>query len=145
MDLIKICPVCGSLGVEVEPITVKCMLKDNLKAEITDDVKWYICSGDKCEITYFSNNNKFSKKDVRVLIWYKEQTSRVPICYCSNLTEEEILNAVKNGCQTIDDVQKYTNKNITGKCQTENPLGKCCRNVFLKTIDDAEKYIDNDR
>lgn len=139
MNIIEICPVCGSLGIEVEPITVKSILKDNLNTGITEDDEWYICSGNKCEIIYFSKNKVFSKKDVRVMIWYKEQTSQVPICYCSNLTQEEIVNAVKNGCETIDEVQEYTNKNITGMCQTENPLGKCCRNVFLKTMEDAKK------
>lgn len=139
MTIIQICPVCGSLAIEVDPITVKSMLNDNLKAEVSDDDEWYICGGNKCEITYFSNNKKFSKEDIRVPIWYKEQTSDVPICYCSNLTEKEIVDAVKNGCKTLDDVQKYTNKNITGKCKTENPIGKCCRNVFLKAIEDANK------
>lgn len=137
MNIIAICPDCGSLGVEVEPITVKSMLNDTLKAEIRDSEEWYICSGDNCEITYFSKNKKYSKKDIRVLIWYKEQSTEVPICYCSSLTEEEIFNAVKKGFRAIDDVQEHTNKNITGKCQTENPLGKCCRNVFLKAINDA--------
>jgi hypothetical protein len=133
MDIIEICPVCSSLGVKIEPITVKSILKDYLKAEI-DEKRMVHFSGNECEITYFSNNKQFSKKDFRVLIWYKEQVSKVPICYCSDLTEEDIFNAVKNGCKTIDNVQEYTNKKITGKCQTENPLGKCCRNVFLKTI-----------
>lgn len=139
MNIIQICPVCGSLAIKVDPITVKSMLNDNLKAEVKDNDEWYICSVDKCEISYFSNNKKFSKEDIRVPIWYKEQTHDVPICYCSNLTEKEIFDAVKKGCKTIDDVQKYTNKNITGKCKTENPLGKCCRNVFLKAIEDAKK------
>jgi len=113
MNIIKICPACGSLAIEVELITVKSMLKDNLKAEVDNGKEWHICSGDKCEITYFSNNKKFSKNDIRVLVWYKEQTHEVPICYCSNLTEKEIFDAVKKGCKTIEDVQDYTNKNIT--------------------------------
>jgi bacterioferritin-associated ferredoxin len=139
MDIIEVCTYCGSLGIEVEPITVKSMLKDNLKPEFKDNAKWYICSSENCDKVYFSNDKNYSKKDVRVLIWYKEHTDEVPICYCSNLTEKEIFNAVKNGCETIDDVQEYTNKNITGKCKTENPLGKCCRNVFLKAMENAKK------
>lgn len=139
MDVIEICPSCGGLGIEVEPITVKNMLNDDLKSEINDNVKWYICSSENCETVYFSNDNKYSKKDVGVLIWFKEHIDDVPICYCSNLTEKEIFGAVRNGCRTIDEVQEYTGKNITGKCKTENPLGKCCRNVFLKAIEDAKK------
>lgn len=139
MDIIEICPSCGGLGIKVEPITVKSMLKDDLKSEFKDNVQWYVCSSENCDTVYFSSDNKYSKNDVRVLIWFKEHTDEVPICYCSNLTEKEIFNAVTNGCKTIDDVQKYTGKNITGKCKTENPLGKCCRNVFLKAIEDAKK------
>lgn len=138
MNIIEICPICGSLGVNVEPKTVQSMLNDKLKAEVKYNEEWYICSGEDCEITYFNTDNKFSKKDLEVLIWFKERSLDVPICYCSDLTEKEIFNAVRNGCQTIDEVQKYTNKNITGKCETENPLGKCCRNVFLKAIEDAK-------
>lgn len=139
MAIIQICPSCGNLGIEVEPITVNCMLKDDLKSEFKDNAKWFICSSENCDTVYFSDEKAYSKNDVRVLIWYKEHTDEVPICYCSNLTEKEIFNAVKNECKTIDDVQAYTGKNITGKCKTENPLGKCCRNVFLKAIEDAKK------
>ena len=139
MDIIEIYPSCGSLGIEVELNTVKSMLKDDLKAKFIDDVKWYVCSSENCDTVYFSSDKKYSKDDVRVLIWFKEHTDEVPICYCSNLTEKEIYNAIKNECKTIDDVQEYTGKNITGKCRTENPLGKCCRNVFLKAIEDAKK------
>lgn len=139
MSIIEICPSCGNLGIGVESITVKNMLKDNLKAEFKDNGKWCICSSENCDTVYFSENKLYSKGDVRVLIWYKEHTDEVPICYCSNLTEKEIFEAVKRGCSTIDEVQEYTGKNITGKCKTENPLGKCCRNVFLKAIEDAKE------
>ena len=139
MDIIEVCPSCGGLGIEVGSITVKSLLKDDLKSEIEIGEKWYICSSENCDTVYFSNGKNYSKDDVRVLIWFKEHTDEVPICYCSNLTEKEIFNAIKDGCKTIDDVQGYTGKNITGKCKTENPLGKCCRNVFLKAIEDAKK------
>lgn len=139
MNIIEICPSCGKLGIEVESITVKSMLKDDLKSEFKDNVQWFICNGKNCDTVYFSNDKNYAKNDVRVLIWFKEHTDEVQICYCSNLTKKEIFNAVKDGCRTIDDVQNYTGKNITGKCLTENPLGKCCRNVFLKAIEDGKK------
>lgn len=139
MDIIEICPSCGSLGVKIEPAIVKSMLKSHLKGHFKVNSKWYICSGRNCRTVYFSKDERYSKEDVRVLIWYKEQTDKVPICYCSNLTKEEIKNAVENGCKTIDDVQEHTGKNITGKCKTENPTGKCCRNVFLNVIVETNK------
>ena len=33
MDIIEVCPSCGGLGVEVGSITVKSLLKDDLKSE----------------------------------------------------------------------------------------------------------------
>jgi hypothetical protein len=50
MDIIEICPSCGSLGIEVEPITVKSMLKEDLKPEFKDNVQWFICSMEKLKI-----------------------------------------------------------------------------------------------
>ena len=60
------------------------------------------------------------------------------ICYCSDLTRGEMKNAVKNGCRTIGDVRKYTNKNITGQCAEKNPSGTCCHKVFQAEINKAE-------
>ena len=55
MDIIEICPSCGSLGIEVETITVKSMLKDDdLKPEFNDNVQWFICSSENCDTVYFS-------------------------------------------------------------------------------------------
>jgi hypothetical protein len=38
------------------------------------------------------------------------------------LTRGEIKNAVKQGKRTIDEVQAFTQKNITGLCEERNPL-----------------------
>ena len=67
----------------------------------------------------------------------KNDTDDAVICYCSDLTRGEITNAVKNGCRTIPDVRKYTNKNITGQCAEKNPSRKCCGKVFLNEIKKA--------
>lgn len=137
METIKLCPNCNGLGLLVENMTVKCILLDKYKSHVLDSEQWNICANPGCEITYFTEKGKkFTKSDVKVKVWYKEVTNDTPICYCSNLTRGEIINAMKNGCKTISEVQKYTNKNITGKCRFKNPLGKCCRNVFMSSMAD---------
>lgn len=139
MDIIQLCPNCGSIGVAVNNTTVKNIILQKHKNQVLNDEQWFICPHFDCKIVYFTEEgSSFKQNDVNVKIWYKDSSDNTPICYCSDLTRGEIINAVKNGCKTIDSVQKYTNKNITGKCLRKNPLGKCCRNVFLRVIKDAD-------
>ena len=138
MKVIQICPACGTVGVKVKGYTVKHMLKNYTKESQFINKKWFSCLKSECEIAYFSDNVRYRTDDIKVSLWYKDCGSEVPICYCSELTRSEIINAVQNGCKTIDEVQEYTGKNTTGKCREKNPLGKCCKNVFLKTIEKAK-------
>jgi len=56
-------------------------------------------------------------KSVTCLVpfWFKDPGLDVPICYCSNLTRRDIVQAVKNG---IKQFPKY--KIIPGKILLEN-------------------------
>lgn len=48
------------------------------------------------------------------------------ICYCKNVTKKEIERAIKNGAETLSDIQTMT-KAFTGiESQTLNPKGRCC-------------------
>jgi hypothetical protein len=143
MEIIQICPQCGFLAIRVTENTVRFNIIDSKKEMISTPSKWSVCSNPICDCTYFSKSIIFKTSDLIVSLFFKDLSDKVPICYCSNLTRGEIQNAVKNGCKTIDDVQNYTKKNITGFCEERNPLGKCCRNVFLKTISDTVIDIKN--
>ena len=134
MEIIQICPECGNPGISVPETAVKHNLIISASTVINSNIKWSICSNPDCNCSYFSKDHKFKNTDLIKPLWFKDKGESVPICYCSDLSRGEIRNAVKKGCKTIDAVQKYTNKNITGLCEQRNPLGKCCRNVFLKTI-----------
>jgi len=141
MKIIEICPVCSNPGIEVEHITVSSLLKNGKMKSISADKKYFICSNSACIVTYFLSGGYFTVDDLKTEVWFKNSGKDIPICYCSDLTRGEISAAVKNGCKTINDVQKYTKKNATGNCRTMNPLGKCCRDVFLKTIKDATEMV----
>lgn len=47
------------------------------------------------------------------------------ICYCRNVTEEEILQhvAVTKCCSTLEDIQKHTGANTGHECSMKNPAG----------------------
>jgi hypothetical protein len=137
MEIIQICPKCGLPAVEVNVEAVKFNVIQSLQAMINVKNKWNVCVNPKCDCSYFSKTKELSTADLNVSLFFKDKSDNMPICYCSNLTRGEIKEALKNGCKSIDDVQNYTKKNVTGICEERNPLGKCCRNVFLKTISDS--------
>ena len=134
MKIIKICPECGNPGISVPETAVKYNLIIPDSSLFNSKIKWSICSNPDCNCSYFSKGLKYYNSDLLKPLWFKDEGENVPVCYCSDLSRGEIRNAVKKGCKTIDAVQKYANKNITGLCEQRNPLGKCCRDVFLKTI-----------
>lgn len=137
MEIIQICPQCGIPAIEVNEKAVRFNIINSKKELIIASSKWSICNNPNCDCSYFSKNSIFKTSDLNVSLFFKDKSSKTPICYCSNLTRGEIQSAVINGCKTIDDVQNYTKKDITGFCEERNPLGKCCRNIFLKTIKDT--------
>lgn len=139
MEIIRICPVCGSPGVEVKEVTVRSLLKPEKADSVTRKNGWHICANPECRIAYFAADESFSVDDLRVAIWFKDKSEDAPICYCSKLTKKEIIDAVRHGCRTIDQVQVYTGKSITGHCVRENPLGRCCRDVFIWAMKEGER------
>jgi hypothetical protein len=137
MEIIQICPKCSLPAVTVNVEAVKYNVVESLQSSINLKNQWSICVNPVCDRSYFSNTRELSTTDLNVSLFFKDKSENVPICYCSSLTRGEIKVAIKNGCKSIDDVQNYTKKDITGMCEERNPLGKCCRNIFLRTISDS--------
>jgi len=136
MEIIQICPICGHPALEVNRKAVMYNLVGPFKNLIDPNSTWNLCNNPSCDCAYFSKNLSFKTSDLKSPLFFKDKSENVPICYCSEITRAEIKKAVKNGCFTIDDVQKFTKKELTCLCEERNPLGKCCRKVFLRTISD---------
>lgn len=99
-----------------------------------------ICLNKDCNIIYYNleGNIIFRKKDIRIPIWYKKNADPKYICYCNQVTEQQIINAVLNGgAKNIKDIIRITGAMKNGKCETNNPLGKCCSSIIQKTINEA--------
>lgn len=56
------------------------------------------------------------------------------ICYCADITENEIEKAVLFGASTIREVREFLSKFETDDCKNRNPSGKCCHILFSKII-----------
>lgn len=132
----SLCPVCSKEGTLVKNITVKHMVLDELK-EIVGKSDYFLCMNESCHISYFNNepNIKFNKKVLKAPIWFKSDANPKYICYCNKVTEEQIIDAVVNkGAKNIKDIIVLTGAMKNGKCETNNPLGKCCSPIIQEVI-----------
>lgn len=133
----NLCPVCGKKGTLVKNITVKHMVLDELTEEVGDN-NYFLCMNEECDVTYYNteSNIKFNKQQVKVPIWFKKDANPKYACYCSKVTEEQVIDAVlKDGATDIKDVLKITGAMSSSQCQKKNPLGKCCHQIIQDAID----------
>lgn len=75
--------------------------------------------------------------DVKVPIWFKDERGDVPVCYCANLTRDEIRRAVALGCTSIGEIRAVTGKTQTGQCRRKSPSGTCCHQAVQQVIQEA--------
>lgn len=119
------CPVCQESGQKVNNITVRSLINAD-KADYVSDEQYFICLTPKCSVSYYTESEEhFGKNDLSVPIWFKEE-SPVTICYCKDITDEDILNHVgdKQCCSNIEDIQLHTGANTGKDCLTKNPTGR---------------------
>ncbi len=67
------------------------------------------------------------------------------VCYCINVDEECIINAINNGADSLAKVKKMTKACTGNECAELNPSGKCCSKdikelIKLHTKAKHEKY-----
>jgi bacterioferritin-associated ferredoxin len=133
----NLCPVCKLPGAHVKNVTVRHLVLDELTEQIGDE-DYYLCMSEKCDITYYNPVTQITmnKRQIKVPLWFKEDANPKYACYCSKVTEEQVINAViKDGATDINDVIKITGAMKNSHCEKNNPLGKCCHQMLQKAID----------
>jgi len=132
-----LCPVCGKVGNAVKNITVKHMVLKELIEQV-EGKDYYLCMNKECDVIYYDKElgTQFSKQQVKVPIWFKKDASPKYTCYCSKVTEDQVINAVvKDGANNMKEVLKITGAMSSPDCQKKNPLGKCCHQIVQDAID----------
>jgi len=137
----KTCPSCGIKGVRVLPVTIATHVDAKFWNLIKNRVFYFSLTPD-CPVMYYNNNEQiyFLRDEVKTRFGLKEKESPRPICYCLQVTEEQIADEILNKrcCDSLEDIEAYT-KAGTGKwCLTTNPSGKCCREYLGEIV---EKYL----
>lgn len=126
------CPVCHSNAQIVSKETVKNILITD--QELVDDGDIYICLNRNCEVTYFNNSQYYVKDELKVPVWFKEKPNEMIVCYCHNITFKMIINAVKLGYNTKQEIINYYKSKNNEDCLHLNPIGKRCNTLFENTI-----------
>lgn len=87
----------------------------------------FLCETPGCKVAYYteSGESMICQDQLVNKIWFKDVPSPTPICYCANVTDEEIIHhvAVLQCCSTLDDIQRHTGANLGCECLTKNPAG----------------------
>lgn len=98
-------------------------LVTNASVEESD---YSICLNPDCSTVYFGPESIFDTNDIAVKVWFKEKSSPVPICYCKDVTDDEIIRhvAVDKCCSSLAEIQKHTGANTGKECLVKNPTGK---------------------
>ncbi|MFZ5944875.1 MAG: Csac_0668 family 2Fe-2S cluster-binding (seleno)protein [Bacillota bacterium] len=138
-DMVKVdkCSVCDNEGISVSKITVEHLVADDYRKTVEGDGYW-ICMNEDCNVVYYNTDIgiKFLKDQVSVPIWFKKDANPKYACYCSKVTEKQVIEAVvKNGAQTVKEVNAITGAMKNSNCKEKNPLGVCCHKIIQEAID----------
>lgn len=131
------CPVCNNEGVSISRVTVEHLVIDNCRNAVVGD-QYKICLNEDCSVVYYNldNENKFLKDQVSVPIWFKKDVNPKYACYCSKVTEDQVIEAViKHSAKTVKEVNAVTGAMKNPNCIEKNPLGVCCHKIIQEAIE----------
>lgn len=139
------CPACGQPGMPVDQITVRHLVQEAYKADVSDGL-YCLCQTENCDVAYYASggNPRFTKAQLQVPLWYKEGAAPRYACYCSQVTIEEVEAAVKDlGAVTVADVNRLTGAMKHPDCRLKHPFGRCCHPVIQEILNPL-KPVRND-
>ncbi|MHA2029179.1 MAG: hypothetical protein ACW98K_06500 [Candidatus Kariarchaeaceae archaeon] len=93
---------------------------------------YYFCPNSGCPVIYYNRDYNVicSLSEIRTPVMHKMEigNDNRPICYCKNVLESSIIEelAVKKCCDSLKDIQKFTEANTGKDCVITNPTGRCC-------------------
>ncbi len=123
---------CGMNGLKVKKITVGSHVNPEYWHLIDDD--FYACQNPECDIVYFNKLAKFTLNQVKTRVFFKATGSSRPLCYCKQVTEEDVLKTIEEGARSVEEVEKVTELGDGKFCVVTNPLGRCCKEYYTKFI-----------
>jgi len=121
------CPSCDLVQKSVALETLLHHLISPLNQSI-DVQTYYFCSNRQCNTVYFGENgSQYFVDQVRGVVGQKQTSTSRPICYCFDVTEQQVLNEIKDTGKS--DSKAFVIAQTKAKscaCDIRNPSGVCC-------------------
>ncbi len=129
----KTCPECG---IEGKIVGIKTLRNLITGGGVIDSENYRFCATSDCPVVYYDSNGSttFRKEDLIVRVGLKETVPPIPVCYCFEITEENIREEIYGtGNSTV--YQRIRAEVEAGRCACEikNPSGRCCLPFVKKT------------
>lgn len=140
-DLKYGCRECGKRGMEVAFDTVLTLSNDYLRNTL-EEANYYLCTNPNCDVAYYNLLGRAIKvKDLKVDIWFKKQKQKFIVCYCRDISLDDVVFAVNNiELPTIPKVVHFLQKaDIDTDCIHNNPTSISCEKLFINAIEYAKK------
>ncbi len=133
------CPECGSRSKQVDPLTVKSLVR-HLPFQMAT-AQYYFCEAPDCDVVYFPSNPQaptFRQGDLLVRVGLKEKHDPIPVCYCFGVSRQEIWDDVReNSKSSLAERIKAEVKAGNCACEVKNPSGKCCLGDVIRAAQEA--------
>ena len=117
--------------------TVEHLVKDRY-SNLLHSEEYMICMNEDCDVVYYSLNKDevYLQHQVKVPVWFKVDAKPKYACYCSEVTDTQVINSIKEqGAKTVKEVNIITGAMKDSNCIKNNPLGTCCHGIIQDIID----------
>lgn len=123
----------------MKDITVKNLVIAPLRDKIKKKT-YHLCTSESCNVVYYDTDYEeiYKINDLKVPIWFKEKAKPKYICYCNQVTEEEMIQGINNGAKNLKDLIRITGAIKNCNCELNHPTGKCCSTQINEIL---EKYL----
>lgn len=130
------CPECGTPGNIVPEKAVNANLKKDSARNI-EGIDIHLCPDEECGVSYYAGDHslKYDLSDLRTPLWYKKNADPVIACYCNNITEKQVVNAVEQyNLTSWQEIILHYQEKTRCLCKKINPTGQCCTDFFYSVI-----------
>lgn len=131
------CPTCQHPGMPINHETVNALVSDKIK--FSQDNQIFICTNRDCATVYYQDDLVADKTEVLVKVWFKEEPKNMTVCYCYDITLNDVIDVIKNNPSekrlSKEEVIKLLGKDkIKVDCLHKNPISQDCNMLFLNAI-----------
>lgn len=131
--------MCGTMGALVNSKTV-----ESISMVTFEDCHYpleifSLCMEPSCEMAYYSADYGYLllQRDIKVSLDYKDDVEDRYVCYCNNITIDQVRHAViEEQISTVKEFFKNQRPVIVENCKLKNPFGCCCIPDIKKMIED---------